>query len=166
MSLAIRAAELTRVHRERLVKNGFLREVMKGWYVPSRPDEAAGESTAWYASFWGFSTAYLQERFGEDWCLSPEQSLLLHVGNCTVPAHLRVRRWPRVAGSGPGGLVATLLDPQGRSVHLLQCHRFSLCGHWYSPPPPYSNSKGGRCLSDVGREGYMSATAPFRHSFW
>ena len=66
---------------------------------------------------------------------------------------LRVRRWPRVAGSGPGGLVATLLDPQGRSVHLLQCHRFSLCGHWYSPPPPYSNSKGGRCLSEVGREG-------------
>ena len=89
--LAIRAAELTRVHRERLVKNGFLREVMKGWYVPSRPDEAAGESTAWYASFWGFSTAYLQERFGEDWCLSPEQSLLLHVGNCTVPAQLLVR---------------------------------------------------------------------------
>ena len=65
----------------------------------------------------------------------------------------RVRRWPRVAGSGPGGLVATLLDLQGRSVHLLQCHRFSLCGHWYSPPPPYSNSKGGRCLSEVGREG-------------
>ena len=89
--LAIRAAELTRVHRERLVKNGFLREVMKGWYVPSRPYEAAGESTAWYASFWGFSTAYLQERFGEDWCLSPEQSLLLHVGNCTVPAQLLVR---------------------------------------------------------------------------
>ena len=89
--LAIRAAELTRVHRERLVKNGFLREVMKGWYVPSRPVEAAGESIAWYASFWGFSTAYLQERFGEDWCLSPEQSLLLHVGNCTVPAQLLVR---------------------------------------------------------------------------
>ena len=72
---------------------------------------------------------------------------------------LRVRRWPRVAGSGPGGLVATLLDPQGRSVHLLQCHRFSFCGHWYSPPPPYSNSKGGRCLSDVGREGTSPARA-------
>ena len=36
---------------------------------------------------------------------------------------LRVRRWP-ASGSGPGGLVATLLDPQGRSAHLLQCHRF------------------------------------------
>ena len=55
--------------------------------------------------------------------------------------------------NGRDSLVATLLDPQGRSVHLLQCHRFSLCGHWYSPPPPYSNSKGGRCLSEVGREG-------------
>ena len=79
---------------------------------------------------------------------------------------LRVRRWPRVAGSGPGGLVATLLDPQGRSAHLLQCHRFSFCGHWYSPPPPYSNSKGGRCLSEVGREGFLAAigrkTSPYR----
>ncbi len=90
-AFAIRAADLTRVHRERLVKNGFLLEVMKGWYVPSRPDDAAGESTAWYASFWGFCAAYLQERFGEDWCLSPEQSLLLHVGNRTVPPQLLVR---------------------------------------------------------------------------
>lgn len=89
--LAIRAADLSRVHRERLVKNGFLLEVMKGWYVPSRPDDTAGESTAWYASFWGFCAAYLQERFGEDWCLSPEQSLFLHIGNRTVPPQLLVR---------------------------------------------------------------------------
>lgn len=88
---AVRAADLTRVHRERLVKNGFLLEVMKGWYVPSRPDESAGESTAWYASFWAFCTVYLRERFGEDWCLSPEQSLFLHVGNRAVPNQLLVR---------------------------------------------------------------------------
>ena len=48
---AIRASDMTRTHRERLLKNGFIREVMKGWYVPSRPDEPAGESTTWYASF-------------------------------------------------------------------------------------------------------------------
>ena len=72
---------------------------------------------------------------------------------------LRVRRWPRVAGSGPGGRGASRRGPQGRSVHLLQCHRFSLCGHWYSPPPPYSNSKGGRCLSEVGREGASATRA-------
>ena len=90
-AVAIRTGDLTRVHRERLLKNGFLLEVMKGWYIPSRPDEAAGESTAWYASFWDFCAAYLQERFEEVWCLSPEQSLLLHVGNRTVPPQLLVR---------------------------------------------------------------------------
>jgi hypothetical protein len=45
---------MPRTHRERLKANGFLREVMKGWYVPSRPDEKEGDSTAWYASFWRY----------------------------------------------------------------------------------------------------------------
>ena len=49
--VAIRSADLTRTHRERLLRNGFLHEVMKGWYIPARPDGAGGESTAWYASF-------------------------------------------------------------------------------------------------------------------
>ena len=89
--VAVRSADLTRTHRERLIKNGFLQEVMKGWYIPARPDEAAGESTAWYGSFWGFCAAYLQERFGTNWSLSPEQSLLLHAGNMTVPRQLLVR---------------------------------------------------------------------------
>ena len=89
--VAVRSADLTRTHRERLVKNGFLQEVMKGWYIPVHPNEITGESSAWYASFWGFCAAYLMERFGENWSLSPEQSLLLHVGNMTVPRQLLVR---------------------------------------------------------------------------
>ena len=89
--VAIRSNNLTRTHRERLLANGFLQEVMKGWYIPSRPDGAAGESTAWYTSFWRFCAAYLSERFGSDWSLSPEQSLSLHVGNHTVPRQLLVR---------------------------------------------------------------------------
>ena len=88
---AIRARELTRTHRERLLNNGFLQEVIKGWFIPSRPDEVKGESTAWYASFWRFSAVYLEARFGKDWCLSPEQSLSLHAGNWTVPRQLLVR---------------------------------------------------------------------------
>jgi hypothetical protein len=87
--VAVRSRDLTRTHREHLVKNGLLLEVMKGWYTPS--DDAAGESTAWYASFWGFCAAYLQERFGTDWSLSPEQSLMLHAGNMAVPRRLHVR---------------------------------------------------------------------------
>ena len=89
--VAIRSRERSRVYRERLVKNGFLKEVMKGWYIPARPDEIPGDSTAWYASFWDFCADYLAERFGKDWCLSPEQSLLLHAGNRTVPTQLLVR---------------------------------------------------------------------------
>ena len=88
---AVRSGDLTRTHRERLVKNGFLQEVMKGWYIPVPPDEVTGESTTWYASFWGFFAVYLKERFGTNWSLSPEQSLLLHVGNMTVPRQLLVR---------------------------------------------------------------------------
>ena len=87
----IRSKDVGRIDRERLVKNGFLQEVMKGWYIPARPDEATGETTAWYASFWGFCVEYLGERFGRQWCLSPEQSAILHAGNWTVPGQLLVR---------------------------------------------------------------------------
>ena len=90
-SIAIRSKDMSRTHRERLLKAGFLKEVMKGWYIPSRPDENAGESTAWYTSFWGFCAQYLSDRFGTDWSLSPEQSLIIHTGNTTVPAQLLVR---------------------------------------------------------------------------
>lgn len=90
-SIALRSKDISRTHRERLLKAGFLKEVMKGWYIPSRPDENAGESTAWYTSFWGFCAQYLSDRFGTDWSLSPEQSLIIHAGNTTVPAQLLVR---------------------------------------------------------------------------
>ncbi|MBU8871268.1 MAG: Fic family protein, partial [Gemmatimonadales bacterium] len=88
---AIRSRNLTRTHRERLLAAGFLQEVMKGWYIPSLPDQAEGESTAWYVSYWGFCADYLGMRFGDDWYLSPEQSLLLHAGNNTIPKQLLVR---------------------------------------------------------------------------
>jgi hypothetical protein len=90
-TVAIRTSDLTRTHLERLLASGFLQKVMKGWYIPTRPDQPAGESTAWYASFWDFCSTYLHERFGEQWCLSPEQSLCLHAGSQTVPAQLLVR---------------------------------------------------------------------------
>jgi hypothetical protein len=89
--VAIRSGDLSRTDRERLVANGFLQEVMKGWYIATSPDEIRGESTAWYASFWGFCATYLEERFGSVWCISPEQSLLLHSGNWSVPSQILIR---------------------------------------------------------------------------
>ncbi|MFP4156214.1 MAG: Fic family protein [Opitutales bacterium] len=89
--IAIRSQDLSRTDRERLLRSGFLLEVMKGWYVPSRPDETQGESTAWYASFWEFCAAYLELLKGADWSLSPEQSIALHAENWMVPKQLLVR---------------------------------------------------------------------------
>lgn len=90
-AVAIRTSDLSRTHRQRLLATGFIREVMKGWYVPSRPDEPTGESTSWYALFWEFCATYLSERFGDEWCLSPEQSISLHTGEWTVPKQLLAR---------------------------------------------------------------------------
>ena len=86
-----RSGDFTRTHLERLQANGFLQKVLQGWYIASRPDERAGESTSWFTSFWTFCSEYLNERFGDDWCLSPEQSIQLHTGNWTVPKQLLVR---------------------------------------------------------------------------
>ena len=80
-----RSGGLTRVHRQRLVRNGFLREVMKGWLISCSPDADPGDTTPWLASFWEFCAAYCTARFGPDWHLSPEQSLLLHAENTVIP---------------------------------------------------------------------------------
>lgn len=88
---AIRGRDLSRTHKERLIENGFLQEVMKGWYIPTRPEDRKGDSTAWYASYWQFCKAYLEERFGKNWSLSPEQSLSIHTGNMAVPRQLLIR---------------------------------------------------------------------------
>ncbi len=98
---AIQSKDLTRTHRERLLAAGFLQEVMKGWYIGTRPELEGGQSTSWYVSFWGFCADYLNSRFGDDWSLSPEQSLLLHAGNRTIPQQLVVR-----SGKGSNNIVS------------------------------------------------------------
>lgn len=80
-----RSAELSRVHRERLVRNGFMLEVMKGWLVSASPGTLPGDTTPWFSSFWEFCASYCSHRFGDAWHLSPEQSLLLHAQDGTVP---------------------------------------------------------------------------------
>jgi fido (protein-threonine AMPylation protein) len=85
-----RSDDLSRVHRERLVENGFLQEVMKGWLVSASPTARAGDSTPWYASFWEFCARYCQERFGDDWHLSAEQSLWLHGERTVIPGQVVV----------------------------------------------------------------------------
>ena len=89
--IAVQSKMLERTDRERLTKHGFIKEVMRGWYIPSSPDEQQGDSTAWYTSFWEFCGAYLDERLEKNWCLSPGQSIQIHIGDKTVPPQLLVR---------------------------------------------------------------------------
>jgi hypothetical protein len=77
--------ELSRVHRDRLLNHGFLQAVMKGWLISACPGVGPGDSTPWFQSFWEFCACYCSERFGDDWHLSPEQSLLLHAENTIIP---------------------------------------------------------------------------------
>lgn len=73
-----------------MLRAGFLKEVIRGWYIPRRPDEVDGDSTAWYASMREFIAGYAEERFGDRWHVNPEQSVLLRSGERTVPRQLQV----------------------------------------------------------------------------
>lgn len=58
-NIAIKSSELTRTHKERLLKNGFISEVYSGWFIISSPENKQGDSTSWYRSYWKFCTQYL-----------------------------------------------------------------------------------------------------------
>lgn len=90
-STVIKSDELSITHLKRLVKNGFLMPVIKGWYIISSPTATPGDTTAWYASYWNFMGRYLTHRFGDNWCLSVEQSLSMYSGSTIVPQQIVVR---------------------------------------------------------------------------
>lgn len=143
---AIRSKDISRMHRERLIANGFLKEVIRGWFIPTRPDEQPGDSTSWYTSFWRFAARYLEERFGKEWSLSPEQSLMIHAGNWTVPRQLLVRS-PKARNKATTLLHNTsLFDirsslPQGTDRYEADGLRlFSLSSSLIAVPPGFFTS--------------------------
>jgi fido (protein-threonine AMPylation protein) len=97
--------EMGRTHRERLIQHGFLREVIKGWLISTSPNAAPGDTIAWYASFWEFCARYCAGRFGDEWYLSPEQSLLLHAENTVIPQQVII-----YTPKGTNNNVALLFD--------------------------------------------------------
>jgi len=87
---AIPGLKLSRADREALLRAGFLKEVIRGWYIPRRPDEADGDTTSWYASMREFIADYATKRFGDRWHVNPEQSVLLRSGGRTVPKQVQI----------------------------------------------------------------------------
>jgi hypothetical protein len=110
----VRGTALTQTYRERLIKAGFLIEVIKGWYCQCNPAIKVGDTT-WLAFYWEFVKQYLTERFGNEYCLSAQASLLLQAGNQNVPQQLVVlaKRGGVMKLDLPGGLsVFTYQDEQ------------------------------------------------------
>ncbi len=103
--VAIKSSEISRTHRERLSKNGFLKEVSKGWYIVTNPEDRQGDSTSWYTSYWNFCSRYLDDKYKSEYCISPEQSLSLHVGNTVVPEQL-ITKSPK----GPNKVISLLYN--------------------------------------------------------
>lgn len=89
--MIVKSGDLSYTHIKRLVNNNFLKPIIKGWYVVTDPRALPGDSTAWYASFWNFITRYATERYGNEWCLSAEQSLAIYSGATTVPNQVLIR---------------------------------------------------------------------------
>jgi hypothetical protein len=85
-----RSNELPRLHRERLIRHGFLRPALKGWLYAASPTAEKSDTTPWHASFWEFCARYCDERFSEAWHFSPQQSLDLHAERPTIPKQVVV----------------------------------------------------------------------------
>ncbi len=102
------SSDFSRTHRDRLKAAGFLMPVIRGWWMATDPAARPGDTTAWYASFWEFCRRYCISRFGEEWHLSPELSLLLHAEATDVPRQVVVH--------APAGTNNTLELPFGTSL--------------------------------------------------
>jgi len=103
--VAIKSSEISRTHRDRLLKNGFLKGVSKGWYLVISPQDRQGDSTSWYTSYWNFCSRYLEAKYKGEYFISPEQSLLIHVGNTVVPEQLITK-----SPNGPNKVIPLLHD--------------------------------------------------------
>ncbi|MDQ2987848.1 MAG: Fic family protein [Pseudomonadota bacterium] len=119
----IRSADLSRNDRKRLQDAGFIQEVVRGWHLPSNPAEQSGNSSAWFAGMREFVAGYCNERFGADWHVSPDQSLMLRTGERTLPRQLQV--WATGANNQQVPL------PEGCSLFLYRAPR--LCESDASP---------------------------------
>ena len=81
----IRGKDLTQRQRTFLAKEGCLIEIMKGWYLLAPPGVDAGDTTLWHGNYWAFLAFYLEERFGDDYCVTAETSLDLWAGQTKTP---------------------------------------------------------------------------------
>jgi hypothetical protein len=106
--VVVRSADIDRREREALVDAGFLRPVVKGWYLVSRPGDAPGDTTPWFAAIRDFVAGYCNAKFGDAWHVSPAYSILVHAGATALPRQVIVH--------SPHGTNSVLELPGGCSL--------------------------------------------------
>ena len=86
----LKSSDISRSHFERLRHSGFLREIMNGWYLITKPTEPDALKAQWDSRFWTFVSLYLAECCKDDYCLSSEDSLFLETGRTSIPQSMTV----------------------------------------------------------------------------
>jgi hypothetical protein len=117
-----------------------MQAVMKGWLISASPGAQSGDSTPWFASFWEFCARYCNERFGEDWHLSPEQSLLLHAENTIIPSQAIIYSPKGHNNTVEAALSHVAVRPEGTAIAI--AHRL---GHPQRPATLFSCRSADSC---------------------
>lgn len=86
----VRGPQISNATRVLLLEKGYLREILKGWYFVSDPLVGHGDTTPFYANFWEYLASYLDDRFGTNYCLTAEHSLLRHAQYNVIPPTVNV----------------------------------------------------------------------------
>lgn len=88
----VESATISNKQRTFLVKQGYLKKIIRGWYLldGDLTAQSAGDSALWHESLWAFIGQYIQQKFSSSYCLSPEVSLELQTGINTIPKQLVV----------------------------------------------------------------------------
>jgi Fic family protein len=86
----VEGTKLKRQSRELLEKTGWLTKILRGWYIMAVPKGPNTVTAIWYSNYWDFLNAYLSSRFGNDYCLSPVDSLTFHSQDNVLPESINV----------------------------------------------------------------------------
>jgi hypothetical protein len=85
-----RSKEFQCTDRERLLRQGFVREVIKGWVISTNQVRHRATQRDNSLRSGSLCTRYCDFRFGKSWRPSPEQSLLLQAEDTVIPAQVMI----------------------------------------------------------------------------
>ena len=89
-NLVVRSVDLSRIHRERLLKADCLIPIYSGYYFLSSPLMERDLGSLYNQGYWVFMSRYLSDKTGGEYCLNPQASLNLHTGHENPPPQLVV----------------------------------------------------------------------------